>query len=210
MKKININGREYIKISFLRHEIKTLKETIDLRYGGFSDFQKNAVKVAYGDIIRVIYEEELEAGLAHATSPEEIRAVHAAIYDMPGDFIVYRESDGSKNVVFFTEWNDGKAIIGAFDEAMVFSYESKAMEIAEQLGDGWKVMDISEEAFAVDKKLLDAILREKKYSRQDVEALKELLSEFLSHEDVDEEMKDRLWENVAKNIEEMEARGEIV
>ena len=89
MKKIHINGKDYIKLSELRHEIKKLKETIGIRHGGFSERMINAVKVGYGDIIRAIYKEELEEAMKHAHTPEEIKAVHESIYDMPGDFVVY-------------------------------------------------------------------------------------------------------------------------
>lgn len=162
MKKFTINGRQYIRLSTLRHEIDRLKKTIDIRHGGFSDYQKNAMKVAYGDIIRFIYREELNEALKHAHTPDEIRAVHQSIYDMPGDFIVCKKRKGKGDISAFVEWASGGAVIGAPEEAMIFSYESKAQEIAELLNDSeddehWTVVDMSEEAYEDAKRLLDAI-----------------------------------------------------
>lgn len=161
MKKITINGRQYIRLSALRHEINKLKKTIDIRHGGFSDYQKNAVKVAYGDIIRAVYREEMEEAMKHAHTPDEIRAIHKSIYDMPGDFIVCKKTNG-KGISAFVEWVSGGAVIGTPEEAMIFSYESKAKEIAELLNDSeddehWTVVDMSEEAYEDAKRLLDAI-----------------------------------------------------
>ena len=160
MKKININGRDYIKLSELRHEIKRIRDGLpyNYRFKAFSEKERNIAKLAIGEVIRAIYREELREGLAHAHTPDDVRAVHAAIYDMPGDFIVYRKATDGYD--FFMAWEDGHAMIGTAEEAMIFSFESKAKEVAERLGGDWKVMDASEEAAADARKLLDALFRE--------------------------------------------------
>ena len=213
MKKININGRDYIKLSELRHEIKKLKDTVGLRHGGFTDKMVNAVKVGYGDIIRVIYKEELEEGLKHAHTPEEIKAVHESIYDMPGDFIVFWTNPTTDSHEAFHSWKDGKPVVCDMKDALIFNYKSKAKEVAERLkeffGDDWIVMDISDEAYEDRERLLKAIFKEQKYTKQDAETLRELLSEFLNNSDEDEELKDRLFDEVNNKIEQMIKDGRI-
>lgn len=43
MKKITINVEDYIKVSALCREIKKLRQTVGVRYDGFSKYQVNAV-----------------------------------------------------------------------------------------------------------------------------------------------------------------------
>ena len=154
MKKVRINGRDYVRVSELRHVIRRLRKNNDVLYRNFDKGQRAMVQLGYNDVIRALYAEEL----AKAKTPDEIRA----ILDMPGDFVVCSKPAGSKIVRCFKEWRDGEAVIGTAEEAMVFTYESKAEEIAERLGEGWTVIDASEEALDDARKLIEAIFREDK------------------------------------------------
>lgn len=153
MHKIKIGEQEYIKVTTIREEIRYLRKSIDTRYHNFDEEHRAMVNLAYNDIVRAIYREELAA----AKTPEEI----TAILEMPGDFIVIK---GTKrdDLVAFQEWKDGNTVIGKVSDAMWFDYESKAEEIAEQLGDGWRVMDMSVEDYERTKRFLNAIFEEDK------------------------------------------------
>lgn len=153
MHKIKIGEQEYIRVTTIREEIRYLRKSIDTRYHNFDEEHRAMVNLAYNDIVRAIYREELAA----AKTPEEI----TAILEMPGDFIVIK---GTKrdDLVAFQEWKDGNAVIGKVSDAMWFDYESKAEEIAEQLGDGWRVMDMSVEDYERTKRFLNAIFEEDK------------------------------------------------
>jgi len=148
MYKLKINGQDYIKVRNIREEIRYLRKSIDTRYHNFDEDHRAMVHLAYNDIVRAIYQEELAA----AKTPEE----HAAIIEMPGDFIVVK---GHMKGEFagFLGWKDGNALIGDINDSLFFDYESKAKEVAEQLGDGWWVMDMSMEEAERTRKFLSAI-----------------------------------------------------
>ena len=158
MEKYNIFGNEVVKVSDLRHAVRKLRKGIETNYRNFDKEKQAMVHLAYNDVIRQIYLEELKA----ATSPEEI----AAILEMPGDFTVCARV-GEHDMLFFSKWEDDKPIITRFaSRAMYFDYESKAKEIAEWLNEnvktkkGWRVVDVSAEEYEDNKRLLNAIFRE--------------------------------------------------
>ena len=153
MKKYNVKGYEMVKVSALRYEIRRLRKSIDIFYANFDEDHKAMVNLAYNDIVRALYREELK----EAKSPEEIKA----ILEMPGDFLVIKV-EGKKDISYFAEWIEkGKAgITKDARQAMHFDYESKAEEIAERLGEGWRVFDNSSEDYEYHKRLLDAIFGE--------------------------------------------------
>lgn len=160
MKKININGQDYIQVRQLREEIRHLRKSIGILYNNFDEDHRAMVHLAYNDIVRVLYREELAA----AKTPEE----HRAILEMPGDFIVFRFTGDRPNrsLEYFCEWEDGGAVISdCADDAMWFSYESKAEEVASALNtsfecDGWHVCDMSPEEKERTNRLLKAIFSE--------------------------------------------------
>ena len=86
---------------------------------------------------------------------QEIRKV----LEMPGSWQVVKII-GKCEYLFFEEWSDGMAVVQKNGGGMVFTYRSKAEEIAEKLGEGWKVIDVSEEAAEADERLLKAIFGE--------------------------------------------------
>ena len=67
---------------------------------------------------------------------------------------------GKCEYLFFEEYSHGMAVVQKNGGGMVFTYRSKAEEIAEKLGEGWKVIDVSEEATEASKRLLNAIFGE--------------------------------------------------
>ena len=67
---------------------------------------------------------------------------------------------GKREYLTFVEWSNGAAVVQRQGRGMVFTYRSKAEEIAEKLGEGWKVIDVSKEATEADKRLLKAIFGE--------------------------------------------------
>lgn len=75
-----------------------------------------------------------------------------------GSFIVYKRGDKPREVWQFVEWRNKKPVIGRCD-GMVFKFKGMAEYVAEQLGDGWGVMDVSPEAMERDRRLFRAIFR---------------------------------------------------
>ena len=151
MKKYNVMGCEMVKVRDLRHTVRKLRRTVKERYNMFDAEKQAMIHLAYNDIVKQLYLEEFN----RAKTPDEIRAV----LEMPGDFVVYREGRDRHDITYFAGWDEnGEAIVTkkAF-ACMFFEYESKAEEIAEQLGEPWRVLDASPEEQEDVKKLLNAL-----------------------------------------------------
>ena len=152
MQKYDVMGHEMVKVRDIRHAIRKLRKGIKVTYKNFDKEKQAMVHLAYNDVVRQLYQEELKA----AKTPEEIKAV----LEMPGDFIVYKR-DGKKKFAFFEAWDSGKAVITDRPyRCMTFDYESKAEEVAESLGEGWMVLDASPEAHRDTVRLWRAIFGE--------------------------------------------------
>ena len=151
MKKIMIDGEFYVKLKDLRYAIRHLRRMIPANYRNFDEDHRALVHLAYGDITKALYRDELK----EAHTPEEIRKV----LEMPGSWQVVKII-GKCEYLFFEEWSNGMAVVQKNGGGMVFTYRSKAEEIAEKLGEGWKVIDVSEEATEASKRLLNAIFGE--------------------------------------------------
>lgn len=76
-----------------------------------------------------------------------------------GSWMVYKAGSKPREFWYFIEWRKGKPIIGQCD-GMVFTYEGMAQHVAEKLGEGWKVIDISQEACKKAERLMAAIFAE--------------------------------------------------
>ena len=151
MKKYNIMGHEMIKVRDMRYAIRKLRKMVDLSYKNFDKEKRGMVQLAYNDVVRQIYLEELQ----EAKTPEEIEA----ILEMPGDFVVYKSGETKYDIEYFEAWDNGKAVTTRKPyRCMYFTYESMAKGVAERLGDGWKVLDASPEAHADQKRLLNILL----------------------------------------------------
>lgn len=138
MKKYNIMGYEMVKVRDIRHAIRKLRRGIEQNYQNFDADKRAMVSLAYNDVVRQIYLEELR----EAKTPDEIRA----ILEMPGDFVVYKVGETRYDIEYFREWDNGKAVITRKPfQCMYFDYESMAQNVAERLGEGWKVLDASPE-----------------------------------------------------------------
>lgn len=151
MKKTMIDGESYVKLKDLRYAIRHLRRMIPANYRNFDEGHRAMVHLAYGDIMKALYREELEK----AHTPEEIRAV----LEMPGSWQVVKII-GKYEYLFFEEYSHGMAVVQKNGGGMVFTYRSKAEEIAEKLGEGWKVIDVSKEATKASKRLLNEIFGE--------------------------------------------------
>lgn len=158
MEKYNIFGNEVVKVSDLRHAIRRLRKGIETNYRNFDKEKQAMVHLAYNDIVRQIYLEELKA----AESPDEIRA----ILEMPGDFMVVNRV-GKHDMLFFAKREDDKPLITRYaPRGMHFDYESKAKEIAEWMNENvktkteWRAVDVSAEEYEDNKRLLSAIFGE--------------------------------------------------
>lgn len=149
MKKYDVMGWEMVKLEDVCHAICCVRKDIDRPYSNASDDKKDGMRDACEDIIRRIFIDEIR----DATSPEEVDA----ILEMKGDFVVSKR-DEDNSIIFFSAWDNGEAVTSrmAF-KCMHFDYESKAHEVAEQLGDGWIVVDTCQADYDEKKRLLNAI-----------------------------------------------------
>lgn len=159
MKKITLSdNRRYVAVGELRYEIARLRKEIPMLYKNFSEKEQAMVHLAYNDILRALYRDELR----EAESPDEVRS----ICDMEGDFYVFRSEqleDGATGYTF-VEWADGEAVIREGGSGMAFSYRGMAEHVRDELnkqpnkyGSGWTVVDGSPWAEKDRKDLLNAI-----------------------------------------------------
>lgn len=183
MKKYNFNGRQYIDLIELRREIRRLRKGIPLNYANFDKDRQAMVNLAYNDIGKAVYREEL----AKAKTPDAIRAV----WDMPNEYVVHC----GKN--YFIEWQNGNAVIGGFDLAMAFVDKGVAEHTAEKLGPQWTVDDYKA------TKLLKAIFDTPTYTEKQADGVKEILASALEESDISEEAKDQIFDVVSGRIEGM-------
>lgn len=77
MKKVKINGMDHVSVNDLRRKIRDLRRNINETYKRFDKDHRAMVHLAYNDIVRSLYEDELK----EAHSPDEIRAVLASPID---------------------------------------------------------------------------------------------------------------------------------
>lgn len=159
MKKLNINGKDYIKLETLREEIRHLRKDIPLLYGRFSKEEQAVVHLAYNDIIKVLYREEL----SKAKTPEDVEA----IMEMPGDYIVFTSIGTKKDrkYIYFAGFDKKEpTFTESKDEALWFDYESMAENIKNALKEKYGieaiVMDMSDVAYERNQRLLKAIFSE--------------------------------------------------
>lgn len=153
MQKYNIMGWEMVKVDDLKHAIRVLRKWTRENQFNYTEEMKAAALYAYDDMVRQLYRDELRG----VESPEEI----AAILEMTGDFIVYKRENDKRVFSYFSEWDNGRAIItNRASKCMHFDYESKAEEVAERLGEGWVVHDTCDAEYEDNKRMLKAIFGE--------------------------------------------------
>lgn len=71
MNKVRINGEDYISVRELREEIRSLRRKIPEIYRNFDESHQAMIHLAYNDILKAVYREELQ----NAGTPDEIRKI---------------------------------------------------------------------------------------------------------------------------------------
>ena len=152
MKKYDVMGHTMIKLSSLGYAIRKGHRLAEMFYSGE---QLEAAEHALDNVVRQVYLDELRG----AKTDEEREAV---VLEIPGDFMVYRIADGVKRKFdFFQEFSDGRPVVTLFaSRAMKFDYESKAKEVAKELGEGWEVWDLCNDAHEDTAHILDMLFRD--------------------------------------------------
>jgi hypothetical protein len=117
------------------------------------------VHLAYNDIIKVLYREEL----SKAKTPEDVEA----IMEMPGDFLVFTSIGMKKDrkYIYFAGFDKKEPTFTENkDDALWFDYESMAENIKNTLKEKYGleaiVMDMSDVAYERNQRLLKAIFSE--------------------------------------------------
>ena len=150
MEKFNFNGKQYVKLDSLKHEIRRIRKSIQYFSPDLAECEKKAALDTMNLLVRAIYREEISA----TYDPDIIDS----ILEMSGSFVVYRSVPGNKNKFeYFHRFSNGRAVFSEDEGCMIFSYESKAREIADSLGEEWDIADVSEEAYKDSKALLNII-----------------------------------------------------
>lgn len=157
--KYNLNGIEYVKLSELNELIKAMKrKCLDGREPGYicpDVYERRAAMLSLNHLEAVLNKEKTEQKMH-----ERLKQMEAQEEDEPeGSWMVYKAGSKPREFWYFIEWRKGKPIIGQCD-GMVFTYEGMAQHVAEKLGEGWKVIDISQEAYRKAERLMAAIFAE--------------------------------------------------
>lgn len=158
--KYNIHGIDYVKLNELNDLIYSMKRKA---YAGEEPGYMNANRAecaaAYGALNHlgaVLNKESIEEKVHQRL---EATRKEREDEEKRGSWMVYKPGDKPKEYWYFIEWRQGLPVIGRGD-GMLFTYEGMAEKVAEELGDGWKVIDVSPEACYKAEKLLAAIFRE--------------------------------------------------
>lgn len=151
MHKIRINGTIFVPLSAVKFMLrKARKQDADFCADMGFGIEETANHII-DNMVRYVFREELQEAKDDAE--------REAIMEMPGDFVVHR-GGRKEGIEFFGGWIDyesKKYRVTSGDDALVFSYESKAEEVAAALGEGWSVTDVSKEYHEHIKRLIDAI-----------------------------------------------------
>ena len=162
--KYNLNGIEYVKLSELNELIKAMKrKCFDGTEPGYicEDIgERRAAMLSLNHLEAVLNKEKAEQRMHERLEKAKMQREAQEETDEPaGSWMVYKAGSKPKEFWYFMEWRNGKPIIGQCD-GMVFTYEGMAQHVAEKLGEGWKVIDISQEACRKAKRLMAAIFAE--------------------------------------------------
>ena len=158
--KYNLNGIEYVKLSELNDLIKTMKrKCLDGREPGYfcpDVNERRASMLSLNHLEAVLNKEKTEQKMHERLKQMEEQE---EAEEQTGSWMVYKAGSKPREFWYFIEWRKGKPIIGQCD-GMVFTYEGMAKHVAEKLGEGWKVIDISQEACKKAERLMAAIFAE--------------------------------------------------
>lgn len=162
--KYNLNGIEYVKLTELNELIKDMKrKSFDGTEPGYirDDIgQRRAAMLSLNHLGAVLNKEKTEQKMHERLEKAKTqREVQEEADEPAGSWMVYKAGSKPREFWYFVEWINGKAIIGHRD-GMIFTYEGMAQHVAETLGEGWKVIDISQEACKKAERLMAAIFAE--------------------------------------------------
>lgn len=162
--KYNIHGIDYVKLTELNDLICEMKrkaqEGTEPGYMETDEGKRMSAMLALNHLGAVLNKEQSEAKLHERLEAiRKSREAQEESDEKPGSYMVYKPGDKPKEFWYFVEWRYGFPVIGQCD-GMVFTYEGMAQHVAGQLGDGWKVIDVSPEACYKAEKLMAAIFRE--------------------------------------------------
>ena len=152
MKKYNIMGFEMAKMEDVKWCVRNVRREIDSFGSHKSEEARDFAKFILELLVRNMYIDEIRA----AKSDEE----KENILEMTGDFIVTKcEGKGKDRIIrYFGRFDNGEAVIERMPyKAMHFDYESMAKQVAEQLGEGWTVMDTNPQEGESARRMLSAI-----------------------------------------------------
>lgn len=155
MKRYELMNHTFVELKSVGYALRESRRTTEMLYGDDAKPEiMEAVDFAIDCIVRQVYIEELTA----AKTDEEKEAV---VLEIPGDFVVCKPIGKPKDgkALFFGGYDKGEAIIREDGEdVLVFDYLSKAEEVAETLGEGWRAVDVCEDANKATHRLLDVIM----------------------------------------------------
>lgn len=158
--KYNLNGIEYVKLSELNDLIKAMKrKCIDGEEPGYicEDMgERRAAMLSLNHLNAVLNKEKVEQKMHERLEKTKTQREAHEEDEPAGRWMVYKAGSKPREFWYFMEWRKGKPIIGQCD-GMVFTYEGMAQHVAEKLGEGWKVIDISQDAFKKAERLMAAI-----------------------------------------------------
>ena len=186
--KYNLHGIEYVKLTELTDLVNEMKQKCmkgtEPGYICEDEDQRRAAMLALNRLGAVLNKEKIEERM-HAKveqarkereAREKVKAVakrakealdRAVDYvegkdeeDEPaGSWMVYKPGKTRGDWLVFRMWDNGEAILGK-DGGMIFTYEGMAQHVAEKLGPGWVVIDVSQDSVKRAERLLEAIFRD--------------------------------------------------
>ncbi len=155
MKRYEIAGLTLVELKSIGYALRESRKTTEMLYGDDKNPEiMKAVDFAIESIVRQVYIEELTA----AKTDEEKEAV---VLEIPGDFIVCKPIGKPKDrkALFFCGYNCGDPIItDNGNDVMMFDYLSKAEEVAENLGEGWRAVDVCEDSNKATRRLINVLM----------------------------------------------------
>lgn len=162
--KYNLNGIEYVKLTELNELIKAMKrKSLDGTEPGYiceDKGERRAAMLSLNHLEAVLNKENTEQKMHERLEKTKMQREAQEETDEPaGSWMVYKAGNKPREFWHFIEWRNGKPIIGQCD-GMVFTYEGMAQHVAEKLGEGWKVIDVSQEACKKAERLMAAIFDE--------------------------------------------------
>lgn len=164
IRKYNLDGIEYVKLEELNYLIRDMKrKSMDGTEPGYicEDVDKRiAAMLSLNHLGAVLNKEKTEQKIRERLERAEKQTEPQEETDEPaGSWMVYKAGNKPREFWYFIEWRKGKPIIGQCD-GMVFTYEGMAQHVAEKLGEGWKAIDVSQEACRKAERLLAALFDE--------------------------------------------------